>query len=198
MKNYVFPASFAVLTKKNVLVQVLRVTIAGDGIDRLFLEEILEMVETRNILHGDGRLEVRRVISADNLEDWDHENPLAYERSIVWVSPVLDLPYVRSTLIKNARSRRGPLMTSGEALKVVGYSKLTADAPMHGADFLHYQRRLFYLTQEDLMGTADVRGKDNCFQPATILPTEWGEPFVPAPAMPEDIGDDSGIVEFAF
>jgi len=175
------------------------------------------MVKTRNIIHDDGRLEIRRVISADNLVDWDHDNPLAYERSIVWIRPVLDLPYVRTAFVKNARSRRGPLLTASEDQTVVGYSKLTADAPMQGLDYLYYQRRIFYLTSEDIEGVADVNGSVNCIQPSTIRPTIWGtrKPLVDPSARLldndtpvvshskirgeiSDIREDSGIVEFAF
>ena len=82
------------------------------------------MVKTRNIVHDDGRLEIRRVISADNLVDWEQDNPLAFERSIVWIRPVMDLPYVRTAFVKNARSRRGPLLTASEDQTVVGRDAL--------------------------------------------------------------------------
>ena len=168
------------------------------------------MLETRNILHSDGRLEIRRVISADNLDEWNQENPLAFERSIVWIRPVLDLPFVRTAFVKNARSRRGPLLTANEDQIVVGYSKLTADAPMQGLDHLYYQRRVFYLTVHDLQGISDVRESANCIQPSTIVPTIWGERFtslashqsdstvVNSSDVIRDIREDSGIVEFAF
>ena len=133
-----------------------------------------KMVKTRNIVHDDGRLEIRRVISADSLVDWEQDNPLAFERSIVWIRPVLDLPYVRTAFVKNARSRRGPLLTASADQTVVGYSKLTADAPMQGLDYLYYQRRVFYLTSQDIEGVADVNASVNCIQPSTILPTVWG------------------------
>ena len=156
------------------------------------------MIETRNILHNDGRLEIRRVISADNLDDWDKANPLAYERSIVWIRPVLDRKYVRAAFVKNARSRRGPLLTANEDQIVVGYSKLTADAPMQGLDFLYYQRRVFYLTRQDLEGSADVAASANCMRPESVLPTQWGERFLESTIVLPDIREDSGIVEFAF
>lgn len=168
------------------------------------------MIETRNILHSDGRLEIRRVISADNLDDWNHDNPLAFERSIVWIRPVLDLPYIRTAFVQNARSRRGPLLTANQDQIVVGYSKLTADAPMQGQDYLYYQRRVFYLTRNDLQGVGDVEASANCIQPTTIVPTIWGERFTSVAShesgatvmnssdVIRDIGEDSGIVEFAF
>jgi len=168
------------------------------------------MLETRNILHSDGRLEIRRVISADNLDEWNQENPLAFERSIVWIRPVLDLPFVRAAFVKNARSRRGPLLTANEDQIVVGYSKLTADAPIQGLDYLYYQRRVFYLTSHDLQGSSDVRTSTNCMQPSTIVPTIWGERFTSLDShqsgstvlnssdVIRDIREDSGIVEFAF
>jgi hypothetical protein len=175
------------------------------------------MVKTRNIVHDDGRLEIRRVISADNLVDWEQDNPLAFERSIVWIRPVMDLPYVRTAFVKNARSRRGPLLTASEDQTVVGYSKLTADAPMQGLDYLYYQRRVFYLTSQDIDGVADVNASVNCIQPSTILPTIWGarKPFADPSAGRSgnnwrvasnskvsgkfrDIREDSGIEEFVF
>ena len=168
------------------------------------------MIETRNILHSDGRLEIRRVISAENLDEWNQENPLAFERSVVWIRPVLDLPFVRAAFVKNARSRRGPLLTANEDQIVVGYSKLTADAPMQGLDHLYYQRRVFYLTSHDLQGISDVRESTNCMQPSTIVPTIWGERYtslasgepgsiaVNSSERTRDIREDSGIVEFAF
>ena len=182
-----------------------------------FAEEPGKVVKTKNILHDDGRLEIRRVISADNLVDWTQDNPLAFERSIVWIRPVLDLAYVRAAFVKNARSRRGPLLTADESQIVVGYSKLTADAPMQGIDYLYYQRRVFYLTLQDLKGAADVNASANCMKPSTILPTVWGDrvPFTTIPDRQSegsvgkktssklktnlvDIGEDSGIAEFAF
>ena len=159
------------------------------------------MMETRNILHNDGRLEIRRVISADNLGDWDKDNPLAYERSIVWIRPVLDRQYVRTAFVKNARSRRGPLLTANEDQIVVGYSKLTADAPMQGNDSLYYQRRVFYLMHEDLQGKADVRSNANLVRPESILPTQWGQRFFELTTGlhgKSDVSEDSGIVEFSF
>lgn len=159
------------------------------------------MIETRNILHSDGRLEIRRVISADNLEDWNKENPLAYERSIVWIRPVIDRLYVRTAFVRNARSRRGPLLTANEDQIVVGYSKLTADAPMQGIDSLYYKRRVFYLMQEDLRGEADVQTNVNVIRPESILPTQWGQRYLELTDQPQsksDVREDSGIVEFAF
>ena len=168
------------------------------------------MIETRNILHSDGRLEIRRVISADNLDEWNQDNPLAFERSIVWIRPVLDLPFVRTAFVKNARSRRGPLLTANVDQIVVGYSKLTADAPMQGLGHLYYQRRVFYLTSHDLQEISDVRESANCMQPSTIVPTIWGERYtglaggesssnvMNSTDVIRDIREDSGIVEFAF
>ena len=81
---------------------------------------------------------------------------------------------------------------------------------MQGQDYLYYQRRVFYLTRSDLQGVGDVAASANCIQPTTIVPTIWGERFTSVAShesgatvmnssdVIRDIGEDSGIVEFAF
>lgn len=72
---------------------------------------------------------------------------------------------------------------------------------MQGIDSLYYQRRVFYLMQEDLRGEADVQTNANVMRPESILPTQWGQRYLELTAQPQskiDVREDSGIVEFAF
>ncbi|MEC7564929.1 MAG: hypothetical protein VX738_04530 [Planctomycetota bacterium] len=134
-------------------------------------------MKTRTVYHKDGRIELKRVISADNLGHWNRDYPLAYERSIMWLKAIYQHPFVRVAIIRNARSRRGPLLTSSPKQIVLGYSKLTADAPLMHENQLCYLRRVFYVTKQDLYLKQPVDINQNCIRPASILPTIWGNRF---------------------
>lgn len=104
-------------------------------------------MKTRRIKHQDGRLEIIRVLSTEDLVAWSDEDPLAYEKSIVWLEDIKALAYVRVVQVRCATSRRGPLvLNSGE--RVVGYAKLMPDAP-RDTKTRRFARRLFYLKESD-------------------------------------------------
>jgi hypothetical protein len=134
-------------------------------------------MKTRTVYHSDGRIEMRRVITPQTLKDWDRNLPLAYERSILWLKPIDGLAFVRVSVVRNARSRRGPLLTGNAKQVVLGYSKLTTDAPLMPGNDMCYFRRVFYLTQQDILLSDFSELNENCLRPCSILPTVWGEKF---------------------
>ncbi len=105
------------------------------------------MIDTRTVNYGDGRQEVARLINDRNMNQWDSRDPLAYESSIIWTQDISALDFVRVATVRNARSRRGALKLDDSRLTVVGYSKLTDDAPTDTTH--HFTRRVFYLRNED-------------------------------------------------
>jgi hypothetical protein len=135
-------------------------------------------LDTQTIDHDDGRMEVRRIFDGDNMLFWDSENPLAYEKSIVWFDEALDMEYVRFALIRNARSRRGPLVLTDPSKRILGYAKLTADAP-HDRSDEGYARRVFYLLSDDMerehVTNGMVHPVSRCVDPRTVLPTVLGQ-----------------------
>ena len=130
------------------------------------------MMNTRKIRHPDGRQEIIRVLSTDDLAHWNHDDPLAYEKSIVWLEDVTPLPYVRVIEVRCAKSRRGRLRLSS-AERVVGYSKLMADAPRDQAT-KRFTRRLFYLKDVDLP-LPGAAPPTHSVDPRTVLPGVRGE-----------------------
>jgi hypothetical protein len=101
-----------------------------------------------------GGCELKRLLSPQELNEWKKDDPLSYEKSIVWLEDIDALPFVRVRVVRTARSRRGPLHWSGEG-RVVGYSKLTPDAP-RDADSNAYVRRVFYLRSSDVASWEQV------------------------------------------
>jgi len=138
------------------------------------------MSKTRTIEHEDGRLEILRVLSPDEMETWDRDAPLAYERSIVWLEDVRRLDYVRVAEVSKATSRKGPLRWKGSG-RVIGYSVLTRDAPRNPDDKT-FTRRLFYLKvgdrDSDPYGEYQHKPPRHAVDPRTILPGEEGRPSV--------------------
>ena len=128
------------------------------------------MVKTRTVRLTDGRTEVLRVLSPEGLDGWSKSDPLAYEKSIVWTEDVSRLPFVRVATVDTARSRRGPLQAAGD-LRVVGYAKLTANAPLN-ADGKTYSRRMFYVKGDDERGSDSV---PQAIDPRTVLPGVAGK-----------------------
>ena len=57
----------------------------------------------------DGSREVIRLLSPDEMEAWSKDDPLAYEKSIVWIRDISQLPCVYVKTVRSARSRRGPI-----------------------------------------------------------------------------------------
>lgn len=115
----------------------------------------------------DGAQEVVRLLSPAELEGWSKDDPLSYEKSIVWLCDVRTLPYVRVKQVRAAHSRRGPIYLQGGA-RVVGYSKLTPNAPRNTRS-KGYTRRVFYLTEADLQGTTGPRPQA-AVDPRTVFP----------------------------
>ena len=129
-------------------------------------------MKTRRIQHHDGRTEIVRVLSTEDLIAWSDDDPLAYEKSIVWLENIDVLSYVRVVRVSCAKSRRGPLVVnSGE--RVVGYAKLMPDAP-RDAKTQRFARRLFYLEDSDRpVNTVTV--PTTAVDPRSILPGMAGE-----------------------
>lgn len=124
-------------------------------------------MKTRVMQHKDGRREVVRVLTTEELVSWSAEHPLAYEKSIVWLENIERLRYVRVAHVRCARSRRGPLLVNtGE--RVVGYSKLMPDAPRDNQT-QRFSRRLFYLTAPDC-DPQNETVPHSAVDPRTVLP----------------------------
>jgi len=134
-------------------------------------------MKTRTVYHSDGRIELRRIMTAQSLKHWDRKFPLAYERSILWLKPMGGRAFVRVAIVRNARSRRGPLLAANSNQVVLGYSKLTVDAPLMPGNEMCYLRRVFYVTQQDILLNEYSGLNQNCIRPGSILPTVWGEQF---------------------
>ena len=129
-------------------------------------------MKTRRIQHQNGSTEIVRVLSTEDLSAWSDKDPLAYEKSIVWLEDINDLGYVRVIRVCCAKSRRGPLIVSiGE--RVIGYAKLMPDAP-RDTKTQRFARRLFYLKDSDRphkSGSVPAAAVD----PRSILPGRTGE-----------------------
>ncbi|MCU0959150.1 MAG: DUF6009 family protein [Pirellulaceae bacterium] len=115
----------------------------------------------------DGAHEIVRLLSPAELENWSKDDPLSYEKSIVWLCDVRSLPYVRVKQVPSALSRRGPIYLGGDA-RVVGYSKLTPNAPRNTRS-KGYTRRVFYLRAVDLQDVAGAMPR-NAVDPKTVFP----------------------------
>ena len=124
-------------------------------------------MKTRVMQHKDGRREVVRVLTTEELVAWSAEHPLAYEKSIVWLESIERLRFVRVAHVRCATSRRGPLLVNtGE--RVIGYSKLMANAP-RDKQTQRYSRRLFYLTVPDCELKHETV-PESAVDPRTVLP----------------------------
>jgi|TARA_B110000438_G_C15414691_1_gene479141 hypothetical protein len=150
-------------------------------------------MKTRTVYHNDGRIELRRVMTPRNLKDWDRSNPLAYERSILWLKAIGGRDFVRVAVVHNARSRRGPLLTGNSNQVVLGYSKLTVDAPLMPGNEMCYLRRVFYVTQQDILLNEYSGLNKNCLRPESVLPTVWGDEFT----LSEEDSFDGALEELA-
>jgi hypothetical protein len=128
-------------------------------------------IKTRKVKRKNGCVEVMRVLSASDLTEWSDQDPLAYERSILWLMDIGAVRFVRTVEVRCARSRRGALnLSTGE--RVIGYSKLTLDAPRNRETDC-YTRRLFYLKPSDT--DEGSRVPRDAVDPRTILPGVRGE-----------------------
>jgi hypothetical protein len=128
-------------------------------------------MKTRTINFRDGRREIQRVLSNQELADWKGGESLEYERSIVWLENIDRLPFVRVVEVRCAKSRRGRLELKGPE-RVVGYSKLMADTP-RDSKTARFTRRLFYLKAEDESLSVPP---DRALDPRSVLPGIAGSP----------------------
>ncbi len=131
-------------------------------------------MKTRFRYLDEGGLEVIRLISPGDLEGYDKDDPLLFEKSIVWLEDVEALPFVRVKVVRTARSRRGPI-SFGNGGRVVGYSKLTPNArrcPTTNG----YIRRVFYLKADDSTDP-DAALPASAYDPRTIFPGEKGRQY---------------------
>ncbi len=138
-------------------------------------------MKTRTRYLDDGAQEVIRLISPDYLEEIAKDDPLLYEMSVVWLEDVESLPFVRVKVVRTARSRRGPISFGGGG-RVVGYAKLTPDAP-RCPESCGYVRRVFYLKAGDLVeADASIPGSapGSIYDPRTIYPGEKGRQLTAA------------------
>jgi hypothetical protein len=124
------------------------------------------MVRTRVVNRPDGRQEVFRLLSTEDLANWSNDEPLAYEKSIVWLEDISGLRFVRVAEVRGARSRRGRLRLSGTQ-RLIGYAKLMPDAPRDPST-KGYTRRFFYLQNTDLAPGGST--PDRAVDPKTVLP----------------------------
>lgn len=120
----------------------------------------------------DGHREIVLLLSPGELTTWRKDDPLSYERSVLWLEDVERLPYVRVATVRCAKSRRGPLTLRGKE-RVVGYSKLMDDAPRDPHTAL-YTRRLFYVKDEDTSPSGPP--PSDTVDPRTVLPGAAGTP----------------------
>lgn len=128
-------------------------------------------MKTRTVNFRDGRREIQRVLSTQELADWKGGSSLDYERSIVWLENIDRLPFVRVVEVRCAKSRRGPLVLKGPE-RVVGYSKLMADTP-RDSKTARFTRRMFYLKAGD---ESLIVPPDRALDPRSILPGVAGSP----------------------
>ncbi len=132
-------------------------------------------MKTRKVSYQDGRHEVIGIWNDERLSGWSQDDPMAYESSILWLEDVERLPYVRSMYVHNCESRRGKLVPRGGG-RVVGYSKLTDNAPVDGVTG-GYVRRVFYLSNADLSSDShEMIAPRDAIDPTTILPGLKGNP----------------------
>ena len=125
------------------------------------------MIKTRTVRRKDGAIEVLRVLTFDGLAHSSLDDPVSFEKSIVWLEDIESLRFVREATITEAKSRRGPLHL-GDIGRVLGYSKLTADAPNSSGC---YSRRVFYLKSgDDPAAEGEIRFPSNAVDPGSIVP----------------------------
>ena len=129
---------------------------------------------TRTIKYTDGRQEVVQVLDDGRLSNWSEDDPLAFEASIMWLEDASQLPFVRSKLVRNCKSRRGKLNIGGGG-RIVGYSKLTSDAPVDPVT-QRYTRRVFYLRSADCESKRPITptSLDGAVDPKTVAPGKHG------------------------
>ena len=130
----------------------------------------------RTVTHTDGRCEIVQVLDDDQLQDWSSSDPLGFEASIMWLYPPQKIPYVRVMTVRNCKSRRGRLSTGGTG-RVLGYSRLTSDAPFN-SETGGFIRRVFYVRETDLQDNRILEAPipEQAVNPTSIAPGVHGEP----------------------
>jgi hypothetical protein len=129
------------------------------------------IVSTRSIQHSDGRLEIARTFLQSPVTSAGHNDPLAYEDSILWLLAPDALDYVRVTTVHQAITPRGPLATGHEVV-LAGYAKLLPNAPPDAKTGL-FSRRVFYLLPEDSYRNLNDVPK-GAIDPLTVFPGKPG------------------------
>ncbi|MFW6170504.1 MAG: DUF6009 family protein [Planctomycetota bacterium] len=119
-----------------------------------------------------GGREVIRLLAPEDLEGFSYDDPLMFEKSIVWLEDVESFPFVRVKMVRTARSRRGPISFS-KGVRVVGYARVTRDAPRYPKTN-GYIRRVFYLKADDLAQPGAFI-PDSAYDPKSIVPGEKGQ-----------------------
>lgn len=130
----------------------------------------------RTVTYRDGRCEIVQVLDDDQLQDWSKSDPLGFEASVMWLYPPDKLPFVRVMTVRNCKSRRGRLSTGGTG-RVLGYSRLTSDAPFNG-DTGGFVRRVFYVREDDLQNNRIMEDRipKKAVDPASLAPGIHGKP----------------------
>jgi hypothetical protein len=125
------------------------------------------MVTTRllNRINGSTEIVLQRGSGAPRQDV--NDNPLAFEHSVLWLQPLAGLDFVRVAIVKHAKHAKGPLLCEPPHL-LLGYSRLTPDAPRHPATG-GYMRRLFYLREEDCQLNMN-QFPEGALDPRTIMP----------------------------
>ncbi len=128
-------------------------------------------IETRTVKRDDGRIEIIRVLNERALKKFKEWNPVAYEASVVWLEDISHLSFARMMWATRCTSRGGELIPEG-AGRILGFTKLTKDAPLH-PETGYYTRRIFYLRPQDEHPGADP--PPGAVDPKTVLPCVVGE-----------------------
>ncbi len=131
-------------------------------------------MKTRIRFLDDGGREIIRLLSPADLDQYSKDDPLLYEKSIVWLEDAESLPFVRVKMVRTATSRRGPI-SFGDAGRVIGYAKLTPNAP-RCPETNGYVRRVFYLKADDPTHY-DAPIPAAAFDPSTIMPGVKGRQY---------------------
>jgi hypothetical protein len=130
-------------------------------------------MKTNVIHHDDGRIEIERVIDDEVMESWKEWNPLAYEASIVWLEDVHGMDFLRAQWVNHCQGRRNKLIPESKG-RIVGYSRLTADAPQNPKTGYYTRRVFFLLDGEDGKVGQDQKPPDGTVDPKSILPSVFG------------------------
>lgn len=126
------------------------------------------MAQTRIIEHQDGSFEIVRVLNDATLVSFEEWDPIAYEASIVWLEDINQVDFVRFMLATKCETRTGKVIPKSHG-RILGYSKLTVDAPTNPDGF--YTRRIFFRFLDDDTCQQPPQG---VIDPRTIAPGERG------------------------